>query len=193
MHINNLTYFGKLHIMYAIVALLFFFAISIIPLALLLCYPMCYRILALCKLQEYSFTRLLCKIIPLETYKPLFDSLQSTYKDKHRYFAGLFFIYRLTFLIMYAFTRGLEMLYFYLELQLLTIIAIHSWAHPHKMEFYNAFWMTILNYQNILSDQIRNHTGTDTRTVQVVIPGIPYHSHSHSTTFTLSQHNLLYV
>ena len=182
---GELMFFGPGHKTYALLASAFFVVITVLPPLLLLCYPLCYKVLALCKLQESSFTRILCKIIPLEKYRPVFDSFQSTYNDNNRYFAGLFFIYRLTLLMTFAFSRGLGMLYFYLEIQLLLIIVLHALTRPHKNKWHNVLdififtllavlnGMTIHNYQNSLDDHILYHKGTTIGTVQVVLSGIP--------------------
>ncbi len=112
---GNLKFFGHGHYYYATVALIFLVTISIIPPLLLFSYPLCYKLLAVCRLQESRFSRILCKVLPLEKYRPLFDSFQSTYRDKHRYFAALFFIYRISFLLTFAFIRGLSTWYFVLQ------------------------------------------------------------------------------
>ena len=182
---GNLTFFGRGHYYYATLALLFLVSISSIPPLLLLCYPLCYKVLAACKLQESKFSRILCKVIPLEKYRPLFDSFQSTYKDKHRYFAALFFIYRLIFLMTFAFVRGLSMLYFFLQVEILIILFFHAWIHPHKNKWHNCLdvliftllavlnGMTVFNYLSILDKHSKYLSGIFLSTLQVMISGTP--------------------
>ncbi len=182
---GNIKYFRTGHFYYALIALVFIIIISIIPPLLLLCYPLCYKVLAVCKLQESKLSRILCKVLPLEKYRPLFDSFQSTYRDKHRYFAALFFIYRLVFLLTFAFVRGLGMLYFFLEVEILIILFLHAWVHPHKNKWHNFMdtliftllavlnGMTLLNYQHSLEDHSKYRSAIILSTVQVVVSGTP--------------------
>ncbi len=182
---GNLKFFGRGHYYYATVALVFLVIISIIPPLLLLCYPLCYKALAVCKLQESRLSRILCKVLPLEKYKPLFDSFQSTYKDKHRYFAALFFIYRLVFLLTFAFVRGLSTLYSILQVEILIIMFIHAGVQPHKKKRHNftdSFiftllavlnGLTLLNYQNSSENHFIYQRVITLSALQVVISGIP--------------------
>ncbi len=91
---GNMKYFQEKHLMYAIPALFALVFMTILPPLALLVYPLCYRVLALIRLEESQFTKLLCKVAPLEKFRPFFDSIQSPFKDEYRYFAGLYFIYR---------------------------------------------------------------------------------------------------
>ncbi len=182
---GNLKFFGPGHYCYATVALIFLVTISIIPPLLLFSYPLCYKLLAVCRLQESRFSRILCKVLPLEKYRPLFDSFQSTYRDKHRYFAALFFIYRIAFLLTFAFIRGLSTWYFVLQLEILIILFIHAWVRPHKNKWHNVMdsfiftllavmnGITILNYQNSLEEHSRYQGISSLGTIQVIISGTP--------------------
>ena len=96
---GNLMFFSGRHLAYAIPATVFLVLITALPPILLLSYPLCYKILALCGMEESRFTKLLCRAFPLENYKPFFDSFQGTFKDKHRYFAGVYFVYRFVWLL----------------------------------------------------------------------------------------------
>ena len=99
---GEFDYFKGYHLPYAIPAIFVLVFMGLLPPLLLLSFPLCYKVFALFRIQESKFTDILCKIIPLEKLKPFFDSFQGTFKDEHRYFAGLYFIYRLLALLLYA-------------------------------------------------------------------------------------------
>jgi len=95
-------YMGHDHLKYAIFAIVFLATLCAIPPLLLLSYPLCYRVFALLRIDETKFVSLLCRIIPLESIKPLFDSIQGDLKDKYRFFSGLYFAYRLSILMTFT-------------------------------------------------------------------------------------------
>ena len=99
---GDVPFFTGEHIKYVILALLFTITIIIVPPMLLLVYPLCYEVFSLLQIEEAILIRLLCKVVPLEKFKPLFDSIQGCFKDKHRYFAGLYFVYRFFGLLFYV-------------------------------------------------------------------------------------------
>ena len=68
---------------------------------------------------------------------PFFDSFQSCFKDNCRYFAGLYFIYRLAISMAFAFSdNGME-LYFTLEIIVILMLAIHAIVQPYQKPFFN--------------------------------------------------------
>ena len=148
---GELYYFERDHLAYAIPAIFALIVMSLLPPLLLLSYPLCYKILALFRIQESKFTRILCKIFPLEKFKPFFDSFQGSFKDEYRYFAGLYFLYRLSALLMYTFN---DYLGFLLELQFILTLTIHSWIQPYKKKWHNRldiFLFTLLAILNGIS------------------------------------------
>ena len=136
---GEMKYFDNDHKKYAIPALFMLTIVTVIPPLLLLVYPLCYRVLALLKLEESKFTVILCKVLPLEKFKPLFDSFQGAFKDKHRYFAGLYFVYRLAPLLVFVMHSNLSDFYMYLEIQLVLMLAVHLWVQPYKKKQHNRF------------------------------------------------------
>ena len=125
------------HLRYALPAFCLLVVITILPPVLLLSYPLCYRVLAFFRIQESKFSRVLCKVIPLEKYKPFFDSFQGTFRDECRYFAGLYFIYRLLILLTYALTVNLLSFYVLNEILLVLMLSLHSWVGPYKNKWHN--------------------------------------------------------
>ena len=144
-------YFKDEHLAYAVPAIFALIFMSLLPPLLLLSFPLCYKILALFRIQESKFTDILCKIIPLEKFKPFFDSFQGAFKDNHRYFAGLYFIYRLSALLLYVLTDSLIKFYFLLELQFILTLAIHSWIQPYKENWHNRFDIFIFTLLSTLN------------------------------------------
>lgn len=148
---GSLQFFGQEHIKYAIPALFALVFMTCLPPLLLLMYPLCYRVLALLRLEESTFSKFLCKIVPLERIKPLFDSIQSDFRDKHRYFAGLYFLYRLLILLLFAATADLVHFYFTLQFTLILILAIHGWVQPYKKKWHNRLDLYIFLLMNIIN------------------------------------------
>ena len=131
---GRMEYFHKEHLPYAIPALFCLITIVAIPPILLLIYPVCYKILALLKLDE---SRYISRFIPLAKLKPLLDAFQSCFKDNCRFFAGLYFIYRFV-LLTSSFASDLRQFYTVLEIQLIVILVLHSVAQPYKKPWHNA-------------------------------------------------------
>ena len=134
---GKILYMQGEHFKYAFPAIVFLILITIIPPVLLLCYPLCYKLLALCHMQESEATKFICKCIPLEKYKPFFDSFQSCFKDEHRYFAGLYFFYRLLLLLSHAFHDDLLNIYLCIEVLLILMLTMHACIRPYKREWHN--------------------------------------------------------
>ena len=166
---GEFDYFEPNHLPYAIPAIFALIVMSLLPPLLLLSYPLCYKVLAVFRIQESKFTRILCKIFPLEKFKPFFDSFQGSFKDEYRYFSGLYFLYRLSALLIYTFNDYPAMFYFLLELQFILTLIIHSWIQPYKKKWHNRLdiflftllailnGITVWNYHLRLSLQDINH------------------------------------
>ena len=169
-HDGDMPFMKKQHLKYAIPAIIFTIIFTIIPPLLLIVYPLCYKVFALLRLQESFCMRIMCLLIPLEKLKPFFDSFQGCFKDKYRFFAGLFFIYRLLALTNYAVTDSLTLFYTLLEIQLVITLIIHAVVQPYKQRWHNIIdilllgllalinAMTMYNYQNAYRDRVRFKT-----------------------------------
>ncbi len=134
---GELEFFKGKHLAYAIPAVVMVIVITILPPLLLISYPLCYRAFALCRIQESKITKLLCYAIPLEKYKPLFDSFQGAFKDEHHYFSGLYFVYRLVWLLTFASIRELASFYVALEIELVLMLALTAYVQPYKKNWHN--------------------------------------------------------
>ncbi len=151
---GDVVFMGDEHVKYAIPAILFLIFVTVLPPVLLLSYPLCYRVLALFKLQESRFTIMLCKCIPLEKYKPVFDSFQSTFKDEHRYFSGLHFIFRCLILVLILLHKDLINSYVILDLLFLAMLTLHATQRPYRNDWHNTldnFMYSLLIVLNTIS------------------------------------------
>lgn len=124
--------FGPEHLIYAIPAFLVLFVMSLIPFFLMV-YPLVFKILAICNLNESKAATIISRLIPV----PLLDSFQSSFKDNFRFFAGLYFLYRLLALAAYAYSNTLVIFYTWVELKLIVILALHSVIQPYKVKWHN--------------------------------------------------------
>ena len=183
---GDLNYFSKDHLKYAIPAILFTIIFTIIPPVCLIVYPLCYKIFALCHIEETLVTRILCLVVPLEKIKPVFDSVQGCFKDKYRFFGGLYFLYR--FIILVYFTASKRPIEFYtlLEVQLIVIVALHAIIQPYNRQWHNILdvsllsllaainVMTIHNYHTLLSIEEMDSKGVNNVSIlQTALAYIP--------------------
>ncbi len=134
---GDLEYFRGEHLKYAIPALFFLCGITISLPVLLFCYPLCYKIVALCNLQESMLIRILCTYIPLEKYKPFFDSFQGCFKDEHRYFASIYFLYRLLLLTLLAGFFSFFNTHSAMETAFILMLILHVTIMPYKKKWHN--------------------------------------------------------
>ena len=135
---GSTAYFSKDHLPYALPAIFFLVMITVFPTILLLVYPAYYKILALLKLNENRRVQKISRYIPIEKLKPFFDSFQSCYKDNFRFFSGLFFVYRLSILLISSVSKSLDMFYATIEGQLIFMLVIHALAQPYEKRWHNA-------------------------------------------------------
>ena len=137
----QVTYYGGLpylegrHLLYAIPAIMVCLTIVTLPPLCLLLYPSLLHLLALCKLSEHAFVNRLSTHLRISHLMPLFDSFQGCYKDKLRFFSGLYFIYRVAILLAFTYS-GLT--YYVITLFLvLVMLGTHSIAQPYKQREHN--------------------------------------------------------
>lgn len=143
---GEMEYFHLSHLPYAIPAVFFMLIFVLIPPILLIVYPLCYKLFGVLKISENKVT-MCCRCIPLERIRPLFDSMQSCYKDSCRYFSGLYFFYRIMPLIMFAWTKN-DTFYGVLQLGLIIVFGVHSIVQPYKVRWHN--WIDSLLFIDLL-------------------------------------------
>lgn len=182
---GELTFFRGKHVFYALPALVIVLVVGILPPLMLISYPLCYRVLAIMKIGETKFAKLLCKCIPLEKFKPFFDSFQSSYKDKYRFFSGLYFLYRLVTLLTFAFRSELNAYYILVQTQFTVILMTHAVCQPYKKRWHNILdtllftnlsiinAITLFNF-NLTHDVTASHTDVNiASSVQLVLLFLP--------------------
>ena len=141
---GNMERFHNAHIKYASVAIVFLILIVILPPVLLLFYPLFFRVLSICNLSESRVATDLWRIMPIQ----LLDSFQNPFKDDYRFFAGLYFVYRTTALVIYAYMKNWVQSYWCVLLELWIIIVIHAIFLPYKKRLYNV--IDILLFFNLI-------------------------------------------
>ena len=134
---GDLLFFRGKHLVYALPALLVLGVLGLAPPVLLFIYPLCYKMLGLLRINESRFIKVLCIVIPLEKCKPFFDSFQSGFKDDCRFFAGLYFLYRLITLTSFALMGQSRYFYGLIVLQFLVMLVLHAIFQPLKEPMHN--------------------------------------------------------
>ena len=168
---GEIDYFSKAHLPYALPAIACLLTFGIIPPVLLITYPLHYRVIAILGLHEKQWFSKISKYISLERMKPLLDSFQSCFKDKCRFFAGLYFFYRFLLLLLFAVTPSYTVFYAVVEIQLIVTLAVHAYVQPYQKQLYNIIDtliftnLAIINAITLLNYSIISRTGDRVTTV----------------------------
>ena len=132
---GDLTPFSGDHIKYAIPAI-FCMLLMIIPMLLLLIYPLNFKFLKIIKCSDSNpVAKCLCHT-PYSKLKPFLDSFQSSFKDDYRVFAGLYFVYRILIIFTILIPR-LTQKYVVLDGLLVVFLLIHAIAQPYRERVHN--------------------------------------------------------
>lgn len=106
----------------------------ILPLPILLIsYPLTLHLLSVCGLSEHWIVIRILHGIRIHRLMPLLDSFQSCFKDKMRFFAGLYFLYRILLPVLQTYISHLGT-----ALPLLSVLGIHAIVQPYKERKHNA-------------------------------------------------------
>lgn len=173
------------HLKYAIPAMFFLLAFVTLPALLLILFPLSCKLLALCGLSEARIVTRVARLIPV----PLLDLFQSCFHDNLRFFAGLYFFYRLFALATYAYSTTFVTFYTLVEVQLILILTIHAVAQPYKKRWHNMVdsfifadllvinGLTLFNYIKISEGKDEEETIKTlikwTSSVQVILMSLP--------------------
>lgn len=166
---GTLEYFHGRHLLYAIPALLCLL-LFVIPLPLVLMFDQ-----YLLKLESFIAPRLsfIRRTQPCTLFhnkiKPLVDSFQGTFKDKYRFFSGLYFAYRIVILAALVLSATALQFYFVFEVIIILIIIIQATIQPFQKRRDNIIALVIfsnmalinaitLRVYDLVSDQ--GYTGT---------------------------------
>ena len=176
------------HLRYAIPALFFMTTLVAVPLILLLVYPFCYKVFAILKIEETKLVRIMCRVVPLEKMKPLFDSFQSCFKDDYRFMAGVYFLYRLVVYTTSVVADSYTKFYVLLEIEFILMLTIQATTYAYKKHWHNTVdillftnlavinAMTIFNYKRateINKDQLYQREIDIVRGIQTFLIYLP--------------------
>ena len=182
---GELMFFHGKHLFYALPALFTVLTFGFLPPLILISYPLCYKVFTLLKVNETKFTKLLCTFIPLEKFKPFFDSFQSSFKDEYRLFSGLYFFYRLITLLTFAF---IFITYYYVlvQIQFAVIFTVHVLCQPYKKRWHNILdgllfldlslinLLSMLNFQLITREVLyKSYVKAASSTLQIILLFLP--------------------
>ena len=102
---GEMVHFSKKHLPYALPALFFLLTVTvgILPPILLLVYPLLNKVLDFLGLEDRQtiIVKFFCAIFPIGSLKPMLDSFQDCFNDNFRFFAGLYFLYWWSFLLVH--------------------------------------------------------------------------------------------
>jgi len=133
---GTLRYLNGAHRIYATVAFLCLFTCVIIPPLLLLSYPYLPMLINKLNCHNNKILQKFC-IAPLDKYVPFFDAFQSCYKNEYRYFAGLYFIYRIIALCIASLAPSPENQYIGQSIFYTAILMVHCLCQPYKKRSHN--------------------------------------------------------
>ena len=153
---GEVVYFSKDHLLYALPALLCLFSIGLLPPILLLAYPLLNKVQTIMGCENQRAINLISQLIPINTLKPLLDSIQGCFKDNFRFFAGLYFLYRWTILFIHMFTSTFSVYYTAVSGVSLLFLVLHTICQPYikrahniidALLFTNFTFLVSFNYQ----------------------------------------------
>ena len=133
---GTLPYLEGTHAIYAAVAFLCLFTCVIIPPLLLLSYPYLPMLISKLRCHNNKILQKLC-IAPLDKYVPFFDAFQSCYKNEYRFFAGLYFIYRIVALSISSQSPSTENQYMAQSVFYTGVLVLHCLCQPYKSRSHN--------------------------------------------------------
>ena len=134
---GGLPYFKGQHLFYAIPALISLVFVTILPPLVLLLYPLSLQLLSLCGLSEHWIVNKTLQLTGINKLKPFIDCFQSCYKDRLRFFAGLYFIYRIIILLAFTISANSELFGVYSTIVIVLWLGIHSTVQPYKERLHN--------------------------------------------------------
>ena len=168
--IRRYSYYGGLpflkdhHLIYAIPAIISLVFVTILPPLLLLLHPLSLHLLSLCGLSEHWVVNRTLGLIAMNRLMPFMDCFQSCYKDKLRFFAGLYFMYRVVILCCYTLFETYYGYRMSSEIALILFLGIHAVVQPYKNRIHNVLDslvfldLALINACSIYSDYLVEET-----------------------------------
>lgn len=152
-------YFKGKHLYYSIIALFNLLTVTFLAPCLLLLHPLLLNLLSHCHLSEHRITLKLYRLLHMHKVMPFIDCFQSCYKDKYRFFAGLYFVYRVALILCTMLSNSYNDVLLYTQLLLLLFLIIHCTVNPYKKSIHNSLdsmafgIMSCINFLSILMDK----------------------------------------
>ena len=124
------SYFSYHHLWYAIPALVILVTFVLGPPFLLMSYPVCYRVMAFLHISNTRAGQFMTRWI--ENLKPLLDAFQSPFKDKYRFTAGMYFLYRIAAPGVFIAVNGTYSYYVIMEVLFIVALLFQSITQPYQ-------------------------------------------------------------
>lgn len=175
---GGLPYFHKEHLIYAVPALLSLVFVTILPPLVLLLYPFSLQLLSLCGLSEHWLVNKTLRLIGISKLVPFIDCFQGYYKDKLRFFAGLYFVYRVAVLLAFSFSSTSFGFSLSSGIILTLILGIHSTFQPYKKNIHNIIDsllflnLAVINICAVLIKNAIRHEITSSYGLFVLVTGV---------------------
>ena len=139
---GKMEYFKGEHLFYAVPALLCVIFILIPPPTILLLEPLLTKLFSIGFFTEsrvkWMYSRLRLKLMPF------LDSFQACFKDKHRFIAGLYFVYRILFPLLALINNSIPCFFFATQSALSVIAIIHIILQPYKKNWHNILELCVM-------------------------------------------------
>uniref|UniRef100_A0A1X7VSA2 Right handed beta helix domain-containing protein n=1 Tax=Amphimedon queenslandica TaxID=400682 RepID=A0A1X7VSA2_AMPQE len=142
---GELSYFDSKHLRYAIPAIAFLIVL-VVPSFMLLLYPLVTSVLSYFDIDasESWIGCILTKGFMYKQMKPFYDRFYGSFRDKHRYFAGMYFVYRLLIQLSYYIPNYTESA-FIMETLLVIFLVLHSIIQPYQNKHQNTIDTLLLS------------------------------------------------
>ena len=178
---GGLKYLQGDHLVYAIPSFISVVFLTVLPPLVLLFYPLSLQLLSACRLSEHKFVLKLLQVLRIHKLVLFIDCFQSCYMDRHRYFAGLYFVYGIIILICYSINPHGYKFYVYSQIFFIIFLGIHCIIQPYKERLHNIldslvfFNLCLINASVLVSEQIPylSHALLLVSSVQLVLIYMP--------------------
>ena len=139
---GELDYLKGTHLWYAVPAILCIVFILITPPIILILEPILIKLFSMnCFTRtppKWYYDKLRLKLMPF------LDTFQACFKDRHRYFAGLYFLYRLLFITIASIIVQGPQYYYGLVISLfMFIVPLHAFIQPYKKKWHELLEMSL--------------------------------------------------
>ena len=128
------AYLTGFHIPLFVVAIIGILTVVTVTPLFLIAYPVFYKLLPQ-KMQEKKLMASL--LTKLEKLKPIFDAFQGCFEDKYRFFAGLYFLYRVIFVSVFSLINVPLASLSVAQIVVMIMLAIHLKFQPYKKKVHN--------------------------------------------------------